>query len=207
IITIGSISLGLVVFNVLLHVVSIILTVLLLGGGGNNGICNETIVREYNETVRIEKVIQWHNTSVIEHVAILECRHFMNNTEAICDVKGFAPFSKDNGIRIGSRGHVFVIREPFVSCSPTECTTFFLTQGSLLNDKHSNGTLKDISPFRTLMSVKVGQSPNAHQAKFKAVAWSSTACHNGNNFMTAGVTGPQSDAVSPRDYRGVPTEV
>nr|AVT44465.1 neuraminidase [Influenza A virus] len=207
IVTIGSISLGLVVFNVLLHAMSIILMVLAMGKSENNGICKGTIVREYNETVRIEKVTQWHNTSVVEYVPHWNDGTYINNTEPICDVKGFAPFSKDNGIRVGSRGHIFVIREPFVSCSPVECRTFFLTQGALLNDKHSNGTVKDRSPFRTLMSVEVGQSPNVYQAKFEAVAWSATACHDGKKWMTIGVTGPDSKAVAVVHYGGVPTDV
>ncbi|UWM57139.1 neuraminidase [Influenza A virus] len=205
--TIGSISLGLVVFNVLLHAVSIILMVLALGKSENNGICKGTIVREYNETVRIEKVTQWYNTSVVKYVPHWNEGAYINNTEPICDVKGFAPFSKDNGIRVGSRGHIFVIREPFVSCSPVECRTFFLTQGALLNDKHSNGTVKDRSPFRTLMSVEVGQSPNVYQARFEAVAWSATACHDGKKWMTIGVTGPDSKAVAVVHYGGVPTDV
>ncbi|QPM34024.1 neuraminidase [Influenza A virus] len=207
IVTIGSISLGLVVFNVLLHAVSIILTVLALGKSENNGICNGTVVGEHNETVRIEKVTQWCNTSVVEYVPHWNGGTYTNNTEPICDVKGFAPFSKDNGVRIGSRGHVFVIREPFVSCSPVGCRTFFLTQGSLLNDKHSNGTVKDRSPFRTLMSVEVGQSPNVYQARFEAVAWSATACHDGKKWMAIGVTGPDSKAVAVVHYGGVPTDV
>ncbi|ADU16054.1 neuraminidase [Influenza A virus (A/green-winged teal/Interior Alaska/6MP0909/2006(H3N8))] len=207
IITIGSISLGLVVLNILLHIVSITVTVLVLPGNGSNGSCNETVIREYNETVRVEKVTQWHNTNVIEYIERPENDHFMNNTEALCDAKGFAPFSKDNGIRIGSRGHVFVIREPFVSCSPTECRTFFLTQGSLLNDKHSNGTVKDRSPYRTLMSVEIGQSPNVYQARFEAVAWSATACHDGKKWMTIGVTGPDAKAVAVVHYGGIPTDV
>ncbi|QIS48849.1 neuraminidase [Influenza A virus] len=205
--TIGSISLGLVVFNVLLHALSIILMVLALGKSENNGICKGTIVRECNETVRIEKVTQWHNTSVVEYVPHWNEGAYINNTEPICDVKGFAPFSKDNGIRVGSRGHIFVIREPFVSCSPVECRTFFLTQGALLNDKHSNGTVKDRSPFRTLMSVEVGQSPNVYQARFEAVAWSATACHDGKKWMTIGVTGPDSKAVAVVHYGGVPTDI
>ncbi|QPM33474.1 neuraminidase [Influenza A virus] len=207
IVTIGSISLGLVVFNVLLHAVSIILTVLALGKSENNGICNGTVVKEHKETVRIEKVTQWYNTSVVEYVPHLNEGTYINNTEPICDVKGFAPFSKDNGVRVGSRGHIFVIREPFVSCSPVGCRTFFLTQGSLLNDKHSNGTVKDRSPFRTLMSVEVGQSPSVYQARFEAVAWSATACHDGKKWMAIGVTGPDSKAVAVVHYGGVPTDV
>ncbi|QVM13825.1 neuraminidase [Influenza A virus] len=207
IVIVGSISLGLVVFNVLLHAMSIILMVLALGKSENSGICKGATVREYNETVRIEKVTQWYNTSVVEYVQHWNEGAYINNTEPICDVKGFAPFSKDNGIRVGSRGHIFVIREPFVSCSPIECRTFFLTQGALLNDKHSNGTVKDRSPFRTLMSVEVGQSPNVYQARFEAVAWSATACHDGKKWMTIGVTGPDSKAVAVVHYGGVPTDV
>ncbi|BAM14816.1 neuraminidase, partial [Influenza A virus (A/muscovy duck/Vietnam/OIE-3012/2011(H5N1))] len=70
---------------------------------------------------------------------------------SLCPINGWAVYSKDNSIRIGSKGDVFVIREPFISCSHLECRTFFLTQGALLNDKHSNGTAKDRSPHRTLM--------------------------------------------------------
>uniref|UniRef100_A0A2S0E450 Neuraminidase n=6 Tax=H3N8 subtype TaxID=119211 RepID=A0A2S0E450_9INFA len=207
IITIGSASLGILIINVILNVVSIIVTVLVLNNNETGLNCKGTIIREYNETVRVEKITQWHNTSAIKYIERPPNEYYMNNTEPLCEAQGFAPFSKDNGIRIGSKGHVFVIREPFVSCSPSECRTFFLTQGSLLNDKHSNGTVKDRSPYRTLMSVKIGQSPNVYQARFESVAWSATACHDGKKWMTIGVTGPDNQAIAVVNYGGVPVDI
>ncbi|AEK65203.1 neuraminidase, partial [Influenza A virus (A/duck/Victoria/5383/2002(H4N8))] len=58
IITIGAISLGLVVLNILLHIISITITVLVFPKNKSNGSCNEIVIREYNETVRVEKVTQ-----------------------------------------------------------------------------------------------------------------------------------------------------
>ncbi|AUI42210.1 neuraminidase [Influenza A virus (A/red knot/Delaware Bay/197/2016(H10N5))] len=206
IITIGSISLGLVVFNTLLHVASIALGIISVTKDPKASTpCNTTEV--YNETVRVEiATIPVNNTIYIERELTHE-PEFLNNTEPLCEVSGFAVVSKDNGIRIGSRGHVFVIREPFVACGPSECRTFFLTQGALLNDKHSNNTVKDRSPYRALMSVPLGSSPNAYQAKFESVGWSATACHDGKEWMAIGVSGADDDAYAVIHYGGIPTDV
>ncbi|AFK13946.1 neuraminidase [Influenza A virus (A/goose/Guangdong/k0103/2010(H5N5))] len=205
IITIGSISLGLVVLNILLHVASIVLGIISVTKDHGACICNTTEV--YNETVTVETVtIPVNNTIYIERELTHE-PEFLNNTEPLCEVSGFAIVSKDNGIKIGSRGHVFLIKEPFVTCTPSECRTFFLTQGALLNDKHSNNTVKDRSPHRALMSVPLGSSPNAYQAKFESVGWSATACHDGKEWMAIGVSGADDDAYAVIHYGGVPTDV
>ncbi|ASJ81514.2 neuraminidase [Influenza A virus (A/sanderling/Delaware Bay/507/2016(H10N5))] len=206
IITIGSVSLALVVFNILLHIASIVIGIISVTKEISvSSTCNTTEV--YNETVRLETItIPINNTVYIERESHQE-PEFLNNTEPLCNVSGFAIVSKDNGIRIGSRGHVFVIREPFVACGPTECRTFFLTQGALLNDKHSNNTVKDRSPYRALMSVPLGSSPNAYQAKFESVAWSATACHDGKRWLAVGISGADDDAYAVIHYGGMPTDV
>ncbi|QQZ91379.1 neuraminidase [Influenza A virus] len=207
IITIGSVSIVLTTIGLLLQITSLCS----IWFSHYNQVtqtseqpCSNNTTNYYNETFVNVTNVQ-NNYTTITEPSSPQIIHYSSGKD-LCPVKGWAPLSKDNGIRIGSRGEVFVIREPFISCSINECRTFFLTQGALLNDKHSNGTVKDRSPFRTLMSCPIGVAPSPSNSRFESVAWSATACSDGPGWLTLGITGPDSTAVAVIKYNGIITD-
>ncbi|AGI01214.1 neuraminidase, partial [Influenza A virus (A/Taiwan/163/2006(H1N1))] len=174
------------------------------GSQNHTGICNQRIITYENSTWVNNTYVNINNTNVVaekDKTSVTLAGH-----SSLCSISGWAIYTKDNSIRIGSKGDVFVIREPFISCSHLECRTFFLTQGALLNDKHSNGTVKDRSPYRALMSCPLGEAPSPYNSRFESVAWSASACHDGMGWLTIGISGPDNGAVAVLKYNGIITE-
>ncbi|AJJ99427.1 neuraminidase [Influenza A virus (A/Thailand/SS07168/2009(H1N1))] len=207
IITIGSISIAIGIISLMLQIGNIISIwashSIQTGSQNNTGICNQRIITYENSTWVNHTYVNINNTNVVAGEDKTSVT--LAGNSSLCSISGWAVYTKDNSIRIGSKGDVFVIREPFISCSHLECRTFFLTQGALLNDKHSNGTVKDRSPYRALMSCPLGEAPSPYNSKFESVAWSASACHDGMGWLTIGISGPDNGAVAVLKYNGIIT--
>nr|ACU44303.1 neuraminidase [Influenza A virus (A/Montana/02/2009(H1N1))] len=207
IITIGSISIAIGIISLMLQIGNIISIwashSIQTGSQNNTGICNQRIITYENSTWVNHTYVNINNTNVVAGEDKTPVT--LAGNSSLCSISGWAIYTKDNSIRIGSKGDVFVIREPFISCSHLECRTFFLTQGALLNDKHSNGTVKDRSPYRALMSCPLGEAPTPYNSKFESVAWSASACHDGMGWLTIGISGPDNGAVAVLKYNGIIT--
>nr|ADA71175.2 neuraminidase [Influenza A virus (A/Novosibirsk/716/2009(H1N1))] len=207
IITIGSISIAIGIISLMLQIGNIISIwashSIQIGSQNNTGICNQRIITYENSTWVNHTYVNINNTKVVAGEDKTSVT--LAGNSSLCSISGWAINTKDNSIRIGSKGDVFVIREPFISCSHLECRTFFLTQGALLNDKHSNGTVKDRSPYRALMSCPLGEAPSPYNSKFESVAWSASACHDGMGWLTIGISGPDNGAVAVLKYNGIIT--
>ncbi|ACI25660.1 neuraminidase, partial [Influenza A virus (A/Denmark/52/2008(H1N1))] len=207
IITIGSISIAIGIISLMLQIGNIISIwashSIQTGSQNNTGICNQRIITYENSTWVNHTYVNINNTNVVAGEDKTSVT--LAGNSSLCSISGWAIYTKDNSIRIGSKGDVFVIREPFISCSHLECRTFFLTQGALLNDKHSNGTVKDRSPYRALMSCPLGEAPSPYNSKFESVAWSASACHDGMGWLTIGISGPDNGAVAVLKYNGIIT--
>ncbi|ABW36259.1 neuraminidase [Influenza A virus (A/Mississippi/UR06-0378/2007(H1N1))] len=207
IITIGSISIAIGIISLMLQIGNIISIwashSIQTGSQNNTGICNQRIITYENSTWVNHTYVNINNTNVVAGKDKTSVT--LAGNSSLCSISGWAIYTKDNSIRIGSKGDVFVIREPFISCSHLECRTFFLTQGALLNDKHSNGTVKDRSPYRALMSCPLGEAPSPYNSKFESVAWSASACHDGMGWLTIGISGPDNGAVAVLKYNGIIT--
>nr|BAI81950.1 neuraminidase [Influenza A virus (A/Yamagata/45/2009(H1N1))] len=207
IITIGSISITIGIISLMLQIGNIISIwashSIQTGSQNNTGICNQRIITYENSTWVNHTYVNINNTNVVAGEDKTSVT--LAGNSSLCSISGWAIYTKDNSIRIGSKGDVFVIREPFISCSHLECRTFFLTQGALLNDKHSNGTAKGRSPYRALMSCPLGEAPSPYNSKFESVAWSASACHDGMGWLTIGISGPDNGAVAVLKYNGIIT--
>nr|ACA33566.1 neuraminidase [Influenza A virus (A/Hawaii/28/2007(H1N1))] len=207
IITIGSISIAIGIISLMLQIGNIISIwashSIQTGSQNNTGICNQRIITYENSTWVNHTYVNINNTNVVAGEDKTSVT--LAGNSSLCSISGWAIYTKDNSIRIGSKGDVFVIREPFISCSHLECRTFFLTQGALLNDKHSNGTVKERSPYRALMSCPLGEAPSPYNSKFESVAWSASACHDGMGWLTIGISGPDNGAVAVLKYNGIIT--
>ncbi|AFM72590.1 neuraminidase [Influenza A virus (A/Hong Kong/1870/2008(H1N1))] len=207
IITIGSISIAIGIISLMLQIGNIISIwashSIQTGSQNHTGMCNQRIITYENSTWVNHTYVNINNTNVVAGKDKTPVT--LAGNSSLCSISGWAIHTKDNSIRIGSKGDVFVIREPFISCSHLECKTFFLTQGALLNDKHSNGTVKDRSPYRALMSCPLGEAPSPYNSKFESVAWSASACHDGIGWLTIGISGPDNGAVAVLKYNGIIT--
>nr|pir exo-alpha-sialidase (EC 3.2.1.18) - influenza A virus (strain USSR/90/77) [Influenza A virus]AAA43449.1 neuraminidase [Influenza A virus (A/USSR/90/1977(H1N1))] len=208
IITIGSICMAIGIISLILQIGNIISIwvshSIQTGSQNHTGICNQRIITYENSTWVNQTYVNISNTNVVAGKDTTSMT--LAGNSSLCPIRGWAIYSKDNSIRIGSKGDVFVIREPFISCSHLECRTFFLTQGALLNDKHSNGTVKDRSPYRALMSCPIGEAPSPYNSRFESVAWSASACYDGMGCLTIGISGPDDGAVAVLKYNGIITE-
>ncbi|AGI01242.1 neuraminidase, partial [Influenza A virus (A/Taiwan/421/2006(H1N1))] len=204
----GSISIAIGIISLMLQIGNIISIwashSIQTGSQNHTGICNQRIITYENSTWVNNTYVNINNTNVVAEKDKTSVT--LAGNSSLCSISGWAIYTKDNSIRIGSKGDVFVIREPFISCSHLECRTFFLTQGALLNDKHSNGTVKDRSPYRALMSCPLGEAPSPYNSRFESVAWSASACHDGMGWLTIGISGPDNGAVAVLKYNGIITE-
>ncbi|AGI01241.1 neuraminidase, partial [Influenza A virus (A/Taiwan/337/2006(H1N1))] len=204
----GSISIAIGIISLILQIGNIISIwashSIQTGSQNHTGICNQRIITYENSTWVNNTYVNINNTNVVAEKDKTSVT--LAGNSSLCSINGWAIYTKDNSIKIGSKRDVFVIREPFISCSHLECRTFFLTQGALLNDKHSNGTVKDRSPYRALMSCPLGEAPSPYNSRFESVAWSASACHDGMGWLTIGISGPDNGAVAVLKYNGIITE-
>ncbi|UPP24381.1 neuraminidase [Influenza A virus] len=157
-----------------------------------------TIERNITEIVHL-------NGTIIEKENCLRASEYRNWSKPQCQIAGFAPFSKDNSIRLSAGGDIWVTREPYVSCGLNKCYQFALGQGTTLENKHSNGTTHDRSPYRTLLMSELGV-PFHLGTKQVCIAWSSSSCHDGKAWLHVCVTGDDRNATASIIYDGMLTD-
>nr|QBX87656.1 neuraminidase [Influenza A virus] len=204
IIAIGSVSLAIATACLLLQI-AILATTVTLHFKQNE--CNipsnsqivpcKPIIIERN----ITEVVHLNNTTIEKEVCsvVLEYRNW---SKPQCQITGFAPFSKDNSIRLSAGGDIWVTREPYVSCDPSKCYQFALGQGTTLNNKHSNSTMHDRTSYRTLLMNELGV-PFHLGTKQVCIAWSSSSCHDGKAWLHVCVTGDDRNATASFVYNGM----
>nr|ANE36937.1 neuraminidase [Influenza A virus (A/chicken/Egypt/D10945E/2015(H9N2))] len=157
-----------------------------------------TIERNITEIVHL-------NGTIIEKENCPRASEYKNWSKPQCQITGFVPFSKDNSIRLSAGGDIWVTREPYVSCGLNKCYQFALGQGTTLNNKHSNGTTHDRSPYRTLLMSELGV-PFHLGTKQVCIAWSSSSCHDGKAWLHVCVTGDDRNATASIIYDGMLTD-
>ncbi|XWS06734.1 neuraminidase [Influenza A virus] len=203
IITIGSASLIIATVCFLIQMTILITTVTLhfkhyeCSNPANNQIITcEPIVIERNTTETVYLV----NTTIERETCpkIVEYRKW---SKPQCRITGFAPFSKDNSIRLSAGGDIWVTREPYVSCGPSKCYQFALGQGTTLDNKHSNDTIHDRTPHRTLLMNELGV-PFHLGTRQVCIAWSSSSCHDGKAWLHVCITGHDKNATASFIYDG-----
>ncbi|AXF49986.1 neuraminidase [Influenza A virus] len=160
----------------------------------------ESITIERN----ITKIVHLNGT-IIEKENCPRASEYKNWSKPQCQITGFVPFSKDNSIRLSAGGDIWVTREPYVSCGLNKCYQFALGQGTTLNNKHSNGTTHDRSPYRTLLMSELGV-PFHLGTKQVCIAWSSSSCHDGKAWLHVCVTGDDKNATASIIYDGMLTD-
>ncbi|QOY39265.1 neuraminidase [Influenza A virus] len=203
IITIGSVSLTITTICLFMQI-AILMTNITLhfkqyeydSPANNQVIPCEPIIIEKN----ITKIVYLTNTT-IEKEACPKSGEYRNWSKPQCKITGFAPFSKDNSIRLSAGGAIWVTREPYVSCDPNKCYQFALGQGTTLDNRHSNDTIHDRTPFRTLLMNELGV-PFHLGTRQICIAWSSSSCHDGKAWLHVCVTGHDKNATASFIYDG-----
>ncbi|ADY71225.1 neuraminidase [Influenza A virus (A/swine/Hong Kong/1304/2003(H1N2))] len=203
IITIGSISLIIAATCILMQIAILVTTIRLhLKEYGcsaplkNQVIPCEPIIIERN----ITEIVYLTNTT-IEKETCPKSVEYRNWSKPQCKITGFAPFSKDNSVRLSAGGDIWVTREPYVSCDPSKCYQFALGQGTTLANKHSNDTIHDRTPHRTLLMNELGV-PFHLGTRQVCIAWSSSSCHDGKAWLHVCVTGDDKNATASFIYDG-----
>ncbi|XBL92081.1 neuraminidase [Influenza A virus] len=203
IITIGSVSLTIATICFFMQVAILITTVTLhfKQHECNSSAISQTapcdpIIMEKN----ITKIVYLTNTT-IEKKICPNLAEYRSWAKPQCKITGFAPFSKDNSIRLSAGGAIWVTREPYVSCDSSKCYQFALGQGTTLDNKHSNNTIHDRTPYRTLLMNELGV-PFHLGTKQVCIAWSSSSCHDGKAWLHVCVTGHDKNATASFIYDG-----
>ncbi|AZQ98249.1 neuraminidase [Influenza A virus] len=203
IITIGSVSLTIATMCLFMQIAILITTITLhfkqyvCDSPANNQVMPcEPIIIEKN----ITKIVYLTNTTIEKEVCP-KLEVYRNWSRPQCRITGFAPFSKDNSIRLSAGGAIWVTREPYVSCDPNKCYQFALGQGTTLDNKHSNDTIHDRTPYRTLLMNELGV-PFHLGTRQVCIAWSSSSCHDGKAWLHVCVTGHDKNATASFIYDG-----
>nr|QKY66656.1 neuraminidase [Influenza A virus] len=203
IITIGSVSLNIAIMCFFMQVAILVTTVTL---HFKQCECNSSAINHIMpcEPIIIEKniteIVYLTNTT-IEKEVYPKLVKYRNWAKPQCKITGFAPFSKDNSIRLSAGGAIWVTREPYVSCDPSKCYQFALGQGTTLDNRHSNDTIHDRTPYRTLLMNELGV-PFYMGTRQVCIAWSSSSCHDGKAWLHVCVTGDDKNATASFIYDG-----
>nr|UXC94518.1 neuraminidase [Influenza A virus] len=207
IIALGSASLTIATICLLIQIAILATTMTLhfnqkegTNSSGNQAAPCESIIIERN----ITEIVHLNGT-IMEKENGPKTEGYKNWSKPQCQITGFVPFSKDNSIRLSAGGDIWVTREPYVSCDLSKCYQFALGQGTTLNNKHSNGTIHDRSPYRTLLMNELGV-PFHLGTKQVCIAWSSSSCHDGRAWLHVCVTGDDKNATASIIYEGMLTD-
>ncbi|AZQ98104.1 neuraminidase [Influenza A virus] len=203
IITIGSVSLIIATMCFFMQVAILVTTVTL---HFRQCECNSSAISQIMpcEPTKIEKniteIVYLTNTTIKTEVCPKLVK-YRNWAKPQCKITGFAPFSKDNSIRLSAGGAIWVTREPYVSCDLSKCYQFALGQGTTLDNRHSNDTIHDRTPYRTLLMNELGV-PFHLGTRQVCIAWSSSSCHDGKAWLHVCVTGYDKNATASLIYDG-----
>ncbi|WMC22711.1 neuraminidase [Influenza A virus] len=203
-IAIGSVSLAIATVCFLLQIAILTTTVTLYFKQNECNIPSNSQIVPCKPIIierNITEVVHLNNTTIEKEICsvVLEYRNW---SKPQCQITGFAPFSKDNSIRLSAGGDIWVTREPYVSCDPSKCYQFALGQGTTLNNKHSNSTIHDRTSYRTLLMNELGV-PFHLGTKQVCIAWSSSSCHDGKAWLHVCVTGDDRNATASFIYNGM----
>ncbi|APC57891.1 neuraminidase [Influenza A virus (A/Alchi/2/1968(H3N2))] len=203
IITIGSVSLTIATVCFLMQIAILVTTITLHfkqyecdSPASNQVMPCEPIIIERN----ITEIVYLNNTTIEKEICpkVVEYRNW---SKPQCQITGFAPFSKDNSIRLSAGGDIWVTREPYVSCDHGKCYQFALGQGTTLDNEHSNDTIHDRIPHRTLLMNELGV-PFHLGTRQVCIAWSSSSCHDGKAWLHVCITGDDKNATASFIYDG-----
>ncbi|BAS21955.1 neuraminidase, partial [Influenza A virus (A/duck/Vietnam/HU1-225/2014(H9N2))] len=204
IIAIGAVSLTIAIICLLMQRAILVTTMTLhfkhnecTNSSNNQAVPCGPIVIERNVTEIVHL-----NSTTLEKEICPKATGYRNWSKPQCPITGFAPFSKDNSIRLSAGGDIWVTREPYVSCGPGKCYQFALGQGTTLDNSHSNGTSHDRTPYRTLLMNELGV-PFHLMTKQVCIAWSSSSCHDGKEWLHVCVTGDDRNATASIIYGGI----
>ncbi|UWW34191.1 neuraminidase, partial [Influenza A virus] len=203
IITIGSVSLIIAAICFFMQVAILVTTVTLhlRQCEYNSSAINQIMPCEPTKIEKnITEIVYLTNTT-IKTEACPKLVKYRDWAKPQCKVTGFAPFSKDNSIRLSAGGAIWVTREPYVSCDLSKCYQFALGQGTTLDNRHSNDTIHDRTPYRTLLMNELGV-PFHLGTRQVCVAWSSSSCHDGKAWLHVCVTGHDKNATASLIYDG-----
>ncbi|QHF16538.1 neuraminidase [Influenza A virus] len=203
IITIGFVSLTTATMCFLMQIAILVTTVTLHfkqyecnSPAINQVVPCEPIIIERNRT----EIVYLTNTTIEKEICP-KLAEYRDWAKPQCKITGFAPFSKDNSIRLSAGGAIWVTREPYVSCDPSKCYQFALGQGTTLDNRHSNNTIHDRTPYRTLLMSELGV-PFHLGTRQVCIAWSSSSCHDGKAWLHVCVTGYDNNATASFIYNG-----
>ncbi|QKY65510.1 neuraminidase [Influenza A virus] len=203
IITIGSVSLTIAAMCFFMQAAILVTTITLHfkqcesnSSAINQIIPCEPIIIEKN----ITEIVYLTNTTIEKEICS-KLVNYRNWAKPQCKITGFAPFSKDNSIRLSAGGAIWVTREPYVSCDTSKCYQFALGQGTTLYNRHSNDTIHDRTPYRTLLMNELGV-PFHLGTRQVCIAWSSSSCHDGKAWLHVCVTGYDNNATASFIYDG-----
>ncbi|XBP28906.1 neuraminidase [Influenza A virus] len=207
IIALGSASLTIAIVCLLIQIaiLATTMTIHFTQSEYTNSSTDKTIPCESTIIERNITEIVYLNGTIIERESCPKPAEYKNWSKPQCQITGFAPFSKDNSIRLSAGGDIWITREPYVSCSFNKCYQFALGQGTTLNNRHSNGTTHDRSPYRTLLMSELGV-PFHLGTKQVCIAWSSSSCHDGRAWLHVCVTGDDNNATASIIYDGMLTD-
>ncbi|QDE47902.1 neuraminidase [Influenza A virus] len=205
IIALGAVSIAIATTCLIMQIAILTVTMTLhfnecINPSNNQTIPYEPVIIERNKTQ-----IVYLNNTIIEKESCPKVAEYINWSKPQCKITGFAPFSRDNSIRLSAGGDIWVTREPYVSCGLGNCYQFALGQGTTLNNRHSNGTIRDRSPYRTLLMNELGV-PFHLGTKQVCIAWSSSSCHDGKAWLHVCVTGDDRNATASIIYGGILTD-
>ncbi|AZQ98768.1 neuraminidase [Influenza A virus] len=203
IITIGSVSLIIATMCFFMQVAILVTTVTLhfRQCEYNSSTTNQIMTCEPTKIEKnITEIVYLTNTTIKTEVCPKLVK-YRNWAKPQCKITGFAPFSKDNSIRLSAGGAIWVTREPYVSCDLSKCYQFALGQGTTLDNRHSNDTIHDRTPYRTLLMNELGV-PFHLGTRQVCIAWSSSSCHDGKAWLHVCVTGYDKNATASLIYDG-----
>ncbi|AZQ98824.1 neuraminidase [Influenza A virus] len=203
IITIGSVSLIIATMCFFMQVAILVTTVTLhfRQCEYNSSTTNQIMPCEPTKIEKnITEIVYLTNTTIKTEVCPKLVK-YRNWAKPQCKITGFAPFSKDNSIRLSAGGAIWVTREPYVSCDLSKCYQFALGQGTTLDNRHSNDTIHDRTPYRTLLMNELGV-PFHLGTRQVCIAWSSSSCHDGKAWLHVCVTGYDKNATASLIYDG-----
>ncbi|AZQ98802.1 neuraminidase [Influenza A virus] len=203
IITIGSVSLIIATMCFFMQVAILVTTITLhfRQCEHNSSTTNQIMPCEPTKIEKnITEIVYLTNTTIKTEVCPKLVK-YRNWAKPQCKITGFAPFSKDNSIRLSAGGAIWVTREPYVSCDLSKCYQFALGQGTTLDNRHSNDTIHDRTPYRTLLMNELGV-PFHLGTRQVCIAWSSSSCHDGKAWLHVCVTGYDKNATASLIYDG-----
>nr|QOE76829.1 neuraminidase [Chum salmon influenza-like virus] len=156
--------------------------------------CNASSVHVTNVTSLNSTVIR--ETTIVREEKTSPSMRFPKLT---CPGKKLRPVMMAPGSRYSKTGIIQVVREPFVSCSLTECRMFALGHTVMMASAYNGTTNGDRGKHRQLISTRLG-TPLTVYSDVHMQGWSGSACHDGIEWLYLAAYGPDQDATVTIKY-------